>query len=129
MIRIFKNKIFRKWAAKEGLDDQDLCIAVDEIERGLLDADLGGYVVKKRIALRNKGKSGGVRTVLAYKKQNRAFFVFGFAKNVRSNLNGDELQALRSLAKEMLHYSDYELKTAIEHGVLIEVEKEVKNVK
>lgn len=123
-MRIFKNKAFSKWAAKEGLDDDALRTAVDEMERGLLDADLGGYVVKKRVAVGGRGKSGGVRTLLAYKVASKTFFVYGFAKNARANISADELKALKHLAKELLGYSDKALTETIKHGALIEVEND-----
>tara|TARA_B100000745_G_scaffold273603_1_gene202081 strand:+ start:385 stop:759 length:375 start_codon:yes stop_codon:yes gene_type:complete len=123
-MRIFKNKAFSKWAAKEGLDDDALRAAVDEMERGLIDADLGGHVVKKRVAVGGRGKSGGVRTLLAYKVGDKAFFVYGFAKNARANISADELKALKHLAKELLGYSDKALTEAIKHGALIEVEND-----
>lgn len=66
-MRIFKNKAFNRWAAKEGLDDDALRATVDEMDRGLLDADLGEHVIKKRVAVGGRGKSGGVRTLLAYR--------------------------------------------------------------
>jgi hypothetical protein len=121
-MRIFKNKAFIKWAEKEGLSDDALQIAVDEMERGLIDADLGGHVVKKRVAVVGRGKRGGVRTLLAYKSGDKAFFMYGFAKNARANVSTDELKALKHLAKELMNYSDKTLTKAIQHGALIEVE-------
>jgi hypothetical protein len=88
-MRIFKNKAFTKWAEKEGLNDDALQIAVDEMERGLIDADLGGHLVKKRVAVGGRGKRGGVRTLLAYKSGDKAFFMYGFAKNARANVSTD----------------------------------------
>lgn len=123
-MRVFKNKAFSKWASKEGLGDKTLLAAVDEIVRGLIDADLGGHVIKKRVALPGRGKSGGVRTLLAYNIGNKAFFVYGFAKNARANISADELKALRHLAKELLEYSDKALIKALKHGALIEVEND-----
>lgn len=120
-MRVFKNKVFNKWAAKEGLDDATLLAAIDEIERGLVDADLGGHVLKKRVAISDRGKRGGVRTLLAYKVGDKAFFVYGFAKNARANISTDELKALKYLAKELLAYDDKALAAAINYGVLIEV--------
>ncbi|AEF56343.1 type II toxin-antitoxin system RelE/ParE family toxin [Marinomonas posidonica] len=120
-MRIFKNKAFHRWAIKEGLADSALITAVDEIEKGLVDADLGGHVFKKRVALGGRGKSAGARTLLAYRFGQRAFFMYGFAKNSRANIDADELRALRRLAKELLEYSDIELIIAIEHGAFIEV--------
>lgn len=123
-MRVFKNKAFNKWAAKEGLSDDVLLAAVDEMARGLVDADLGGHVVKKRVALAGRGKSGGVRTLLAYKVGNKAFFVYGFAKNVRANIKDEELKTLKRYARELLSYSDKLLTEAIKYGELIEVEND-----
>ncbi len=99
-MRIFKSNAFNKWATKERLSDNALRAAVVEIERGLM----GGHVFKKRVAVDGRGKSGGVRTLLAYRANNKAFFVYGFAKNARANISEDELKALKNLAKELLAY-------------------------
>lgn len=123
-MNIYKNKVFDKWAAKEGIDDESLVKAVEEIENGLVDANLGGNVVKKRVAVGGRGKSGGARTLLAYQVGNKAFFVYGFAKNVRANIKEDELKALKLYAKTLLGYSDKELTQAISAGELIEVEND-----
>ena len=120
-MRIFKNKAFTKWAAKEGIGDDTLRIAVDEMEQGLIGAELGGHVVKKRIAVGGRGKGGGVRTLLVYKLGDKAFFVYGFAKNARANISTDELKVLKLLAKELLSYSNKSLIEAMKHGVLNEV--------
>ena len=124
MIRIFKNKAFSKWAAKEGLDDDTLLDAVSEMEKGLIDAELGGHVVKKRVPIGGQGKSGGMRTLLAYKVGNKAFFIYGFAKNTKANISANELKALKRLSKELLDYSDKALTAAVEYGALIEVEND-----
>ncbi len=123
-MRVFKNKGFSKWAEKEGLDDDALLTAVNEMNRGLIDADLGGHVVKKRIALAGRGKSGGVRTLLVYISGNKAFFVYGFAKSARANISEDELKALKHLAKELLSYTDKTLAETITRGALIEVKND-----
>ena len=120
-MRVFKNKAFSKWAAREGLGDAQLQAAVWEIEDGLLDAELGGNVIKKRIALGSRGKSGGVRTLLVYRTQTKAFFVYGFAKNVRANIKQDELKALKRYASELLSYDDNALSKALKAGELVEV--------
>jgi hypothetical protein len=80
---------------KTELTDAVLCKAVQEMAGGLIDADLGGSVVKKRVGLAGRGKRGGVRTLIATNKGNRWFFVFGFEKNERGNINDEELQALK----------------------------------
>ena len=121
-MKIYKNKEFNKWAAKEGLKDEVLSAAVNEIERGIIDANLGGNIVKKRVAVGGRGKSGGVRTLLAYKVGDRAFFIYGFAKNAQANIKQDELKALKLYAKVLLAFSDKELAKAVKTGALIEVE-------
>ena len=126
-MRILKNKPFSKWAAKEGISDGALTTAVEEMARGLVDADLGGHVFKKRVATGGRGKSGGVRTLLAYKAGDKAFFVYGFAKNARANIKADELDGLKKLAKGLLGYTDRQLKQAIGDGALIEVNGDEEN--
>jgi len=122
-MKIYKNKAFSKWALKTGLLDQMLVTAVVEMEDGLVDAELGGHIFKKRVSVGNRGKSGGVRTLLAYKINNKAFFIYGFEKSARANITNDELKALKLYAKMLLKYTDRELKQAVENGVLIEVKK------
>jgi hypothetical protein len=120
-MRILKNKAFSKWAAKEGISDNALRAAVEEMVRGLVEADLGGHVFKKRVATVGRGKSGGARTLLVYRVGDKAFFVYGFAKNIRANIKADELDGLKKLAKELLGYTARQLEQAIIGGALIEV--------
>ncbi len=120
-MRIFKNKAFSRFARKADLDDEALCQAIDAAERGLVDADLGGGVIKQRIARRGQGKSGGFRVVILFKTGDRAFFVYGFAKNERDNIDDDELAAMRMLATEMLGYDGKAIETALAAGALSEV--------
>src|SRR5712691_11696237 len=120
-MRIFKNKPFNRFARKGGLDDPTLCEAIANAEHGLIDADLGGGVIKQRIARPGKGKSGGFRTVIAYKRGTRAVFIHGFAKNERANISRDELATLKELASQILAYDDKTLAQAVAFGTLIEV--------
>jgi len=120
-MRVFKTKWFQKWAAREGLKDEALLAAVMEIGQGLIDADLGGHVVKKRIGTRGRGKSGSVRTLLAFQLDGKAFFIYGFSKNERSNVSQKELKALKLLASELLAYTGVALIKAMKAGELIEV--------
>src|SRR4030067_2212375 len=99
---IFKTRNFSRWARKSGLPDSLLKMAVLEIQRGLVEADLGGGIVKKRIALPGRGKRGSSRTLLATNRNDRWFFVFGFEKNERGNISKNELAALKKLAKNLL---------------------------
>ena len=120
-MRIFKSKAFNKWAAKEQVNDQALIKAVADMERGLIDADLGSYLYKKRVAVGGKGKSGGVRTLLAFKLGDKAFFIYGFAKNARANIKENEETVLKRYAAVLLGYSDTELNQAVKASALIEV--------
>lgn len=87
---VYKTRTFTRWMKKSELNDQDLVDAVKEMQAGLIDADLGGDIYKKRIAIGNKGKSAGVRTIVATKKNNVWFYIFGFEKNVRANISDHE---------------------------------------
>jgi hypothetical protein len=120
-VRVLKSKVFSRFSRTAALDDAALCKAVADAERGLIDVDLGGGVIKQRIARRGSGKSGGFRTVIIYRRSTRAFFVYGFAKSDRANVSQDELAALKELASKMLRYDDSEITQAIESGRLIEV--------
>ena len=120
-MRIFKTKLFDRWARNEGLNDIILLGAVDEIALGLVDAKLGGFVLKKRIALPGKGKRGGTRTLLAYQRGNKAIFIYGFTKSERANINTKELTVLKLLAGELLGYSNQKLEKAIRANELIEI--------
>jgi len=120
-VRIFKNKAFTRFARKSGIDDHSLCKAVRDAEQGLLDADLGGGVIKQRVARSGGGKSGGFRTLILFRIGTLAFFVHGYAKNERDNIDDDELVALRKLAAVMLNYDDAALCSAQKNKTLIEV--------
>ncbi|EGC17540.1 Uncharacterized protein conserved in bacteria [Kingella denitrificans] len=105
-MRIFKYRNFAKFADRQHIDDEDLLDAVLRAERGLIDADLGGGVIKQRIARQGQGKSGGFRSIILFKHESRAFFVYAFAKNERSNISGKELAVYRDLAAQLLHLDD-----------------------
>ena len=98
-----------------------LCAAITDASRGLIDADLGGGVVKQRVARQGGGKSGGFRTIILFRLRERAFFVHGFAKNEQNNIRDVELAAFKILAAEMMAYDDEALARAIANGALIEV--------
>lgn len=121
---IIKTKKFDRWARKAGLPDTLLCRAVKEMVNGLIDADLGGGVFKKRVALPGKGKSGSVRTLLATNRHDRWYFVFGFEKNERANVSIKELEALQQLADDLLSLKEEQIRYAIVDGSLLEVNDE-----
>ncbi|MGZ8402652.1 MAG: type II toxin-antitoxin system RelE/ParE family toxin [Rhodoplanes sp.] len=120
-MRIYVTKVFARFARKEGLVDERLCDAIARAERGLVDADLGGGLIKQRVARTGRGRSGGYRTVIAYRASKRSVFLFGFAKNQRENIDHKELDALRNLAKHFLGYTDEQIATAVMHRELKEV--------
>lgn len=121
MRRVFETKSFARWARKAGLREAALCGAVQEMADGSIDADLGGGVLTKRIALPGMGKSGGTRTLVATNKGSRWYFVFGFEKNERDNIESAELAALKRLAADLLKLADNQLDTAIRAGALTEI--------
>lgn len=118
---IYKTKVFSRWANEEGLNDHSLCEAVSEMTKGLIDADLGGGLVKKRVARTRQGKSGGFRTLVATNKGDLWIFVFGFAKNERDNINKKEKEAFKALANQLLTLSTQELINMQNKFKLIEV--------
>ena len=121
MTRVFKTRHFQRWMRKTELTDAVLCRAVQEMAAGLIDADLGGSVLKKRVGLAGRGKRGGVRTLVATNKGNRWFFVFGFEKNERDNISDAELQALQDYAADLLERTAAQLDAAAADGTLLEI--------
>jgi hypothetical protein len=121
MRRVFKTRHFSRWVLKSNLTDAVLCAAVNEMLAGLIDADLGGDVVKKRVALPGRGKRGSARTLVATRKGNRWFYVFGFEKSERANVTPNELEALQALASTLLEMDSVQLNTAVEDGTLQEI--------
>lgn len=118
---IYTTRWFDRWARKQGLTGSNLCAAVREMQAGLVDADLGGGLCKKRIGRPGQGKSGGYRTLIATNKGNRWVFLFGFPKNERSNIDRDEEEALKKLAAHLLSLSAQAVRKAEQEGELIEV--------
>ncbi|MBN9090458.1 MAG: type II toxin-antitoxin system RelE/ParE family toxin [Reyranella sp.] len=121
-MRLFKTKPFARFAAKESIPDSVLRDAIRRAEGGLIDADLGGGVIKQRLARPGQGKSGGFRSIVLFRRQATAFFVYGFAKNDRDNIDRQELSAFRSLASEMLAMDEKALIAALKNGTIMEIE-------
>lgn len=120
-MKIHKTRWFVRWARKQGLNDFSLCVAVREMTEGLYEADLGGGLLKKRIARPGQGKRGSFRTLIATNKGNRWIFVYGFSKNERSNIAKDEEEALKRLASELLSLTPQAIEKAKSAGELMEV--------
>lgn len=127
MRRVFKTRPFARWARKAELSDGALCSAVAEMIVGLIDADLGGGVVKKRVAMQGRGKSGDSRTLVATNKADRWFFVFGFQKNERANINDKERRSLQEAAADLLKLNAEQLNSAVRQEILQEICNESEN--
>lgn len=112
---------FSKWASKQEIPENDLVNALTELQAGMFEANLGGHVYKKRIRFKGHGKSGSGRTIICYKKEDRAIFIHGFAKNEKSDLSPKELNGFKELSKILTKLSAEEMAVAIRNGDLIEV--------
>jgi hypothetical protein len=119
--RIFKSAWFQRFAKREKITDDFLEKAVSDAEKGLIDADLGGNVIKQRISRQGQGKSGGYRTIIFFKEGEKAFFIYGYAKNARENIDKNELKAFKEAAKEMLKLSDEQIEQLVQTNDLTEV--------
>lgn len=118
---MFKTKAFARFARKEGLDDKMLAAAIADIERGLIDADLGGGLIKQRVARSGRGKRGGFRTLIAYRVGKRALFLFGFAKNDQANIGPEDERDLKDYGAMLLALDDAGIDLMIENGELREI--------
>ena len=119
MLRVFKTRHFARWMRKTELTDAALSQAIREMTQGLIDADLGSGLYKKRVGLAGRGKRGGARTLIATRLGQNWFFVFGFEKNERDNISHLELSALQALADTLLSAPDSELQRAVAEGKLV----------
>lgn len=120
-MRIFKTKWFCRYAKGERITDSMLCEAIERAERGLIDADLGGYVIKQRIGKEGRGRSKGYRVLIAFVTQKRAVFMYGFAKNDRANVDDDELQSLKEMASAWIGAENKIIEQSLSNGTLKEV--------
>jgi hypothetical protein len=123
-MRVFKGKQFSRWATGEAISDDDLCQAAAEAFAGQYDADLGGYLFKKRIARSDGGKSGGYRTILGFRKSDskRIFFLYGFPKNVRANITTRERNALSANTSALVDATDRQIEDLKALGTIVEME-------
>jgi hypothetical protein len=121
-VRVFKNAWFERFARKQKIQDGVLREAIRRAEQGLIDADLGGGVIKQRVARPGQGRSGGYRTLILYRQRHRAFFVYGFAKSQQANVSDEEVAAFKKAAQHVLDMTDEQLCALIQNGQLTEVE-------
>lgn len=128
LMRIFKSKSFARFAYQNGIEDSHLCQALVRLERGLIDADLGGGVIKQRIGRKGQGRSGGFRTIILFRVEERAFFVYGFAKSQKANIAEHQLKAFKVVAKTVLNNTDNEIRTLLQLGEFLEVKCDEENI-
>jgi hypothetical protein len=126
-VRVFKGKWFNHYAAKYTISDEVLLKASQEIEQGLVDANLGGNVYKKRIGKNGKGRRGGYRTIVLFRSGERLFFQFGYAKNVLDTIDTKEEKEYKDLADWYFALTDEQLDAMVKTGRLFEI-KEGANV-
>jgi hypothetical protein len=120
-VRLFKTKWFARAARKDRISDASLRDAIERAQRGSIDADLGGHLIKQRVAREGQGKSGGFRVIVAFDAKTRAVFLLGFAKNERDNITSKELESLKEIAATWVSADEATINRAIKQGVLEEV--------
>jgi len=120
-VRVFKDLEFHDWARDEAVSDAVLCTAAAEIENGLVDARLGGFLIKKRVAAPGRGKRGGYRTIAAHRQGNRLFFLHGFAKNEKDNITKKEKKALQMLGEQYMNFVDTVLARQISENLIVAI--------
>ena len=126
--RIYKNRWFAKFASREGISDAMLVAAVSQADRGLVDADLGGGLIKQRVAREGGGKSGGYRTLIFFRHEQRAVFAFGFAKSDKANLNAAELRIYKQAAKIVLELTPAQLDAEVCNRRMFEVNDDAEDL-
>jgi len=122
-MRAFKTRTFQRWAIKAGVTDGALIGTMAQMERGLIDSDLGGNLFKQRVALPGRGKSGSTRTIIATRFAGVLFFLYGFEKSERDNISAKELLLYQRFARELLGLTEVQVATALAGQILIEVKR------
>jgi hypothetical protein len=123
-VRTYKSRWFQRFARKEGIADAALLEAVARAEKGQIDADLGGGVIKQRISRPGQGRSKGYRTIILFRRGAKAFFVYGFSKSQRANIDDDEKEQFKEAAKHVLALTEKQLAELLERGDFMEVKSE-----
>ena len=121
-MRIFRNQWITKFAKKHKISDSELIEAVERAEDGLINADLGGGVIKQRIARQGQGRSGGYRSLIFFRHGERAFFMTAFAKNDRENITDKELAELKKAAAIILAMTETDIEQAKANGTFTEIQ-------
>lgn len=120
-VRVFKDLEFHQWAEDEGLTDEKLLEAAEEIESGLVNARLGGFLIKKRVGAPGRGKSGGYRTIIAHRQGDRLVFLHGFGKSEKDNISKKEKKALLKLGDHYMAFGDADMTKLVREELIIEV--------
>lgn len=120
-MRVFVTKSFGRFQRKEKISDAALNEAIARAERGQIDATLGRHLIKQRIGRPGQGRSGGYRTVVAYRSGDKAFFIFGFAKNERENINAADEYELAATGAWLLALGAASIRHALATGELKEI--------
>ena len=120
-MRVFKNTWFSKFARKEKISNEELKGIVEQLEAGQAEADLGGGVYKVRHARPGKGKSGSHRVIVLFKSKFRTFFVYGFSKSDRSNIDEGELRMFKDRARDVFSSTEEQINARVKKGSFIEV--------
>ena len=120
-MRVFKYKTFEKWAKKQGMGNDDLKKAITEINKGVIDANLGGHVYKKRIGIHGKGNRSSHRTIILMKIHDKAIFAHGFAKGEKDNITIKELEGFKAMAEAFLDLDDEQINLLVDKQNFIEV--------
>ncbi len=118
-----KTKWFSKWASKNKLSSKSLCEAIKNVENELSSVDLGANLFKVRVAREGSGKRSGFRTLLVYRENDRAIFLYGFAKNEQENINGSELAEFKEVGKNLLSLTEVQLQIVVENEELFKIEE------
>lgn len=121
-MRKLTTKWFRKWSRKANLDNENLLKAVSDLEEGLSTANLGGHLFKVRIMREGSGKRSGYRTIIVFRKDDRAIFLYGFGKSERGNIDKNELNYFKKLGRDLLALNSSQLLKAIKEKVLYDLE-------
>ena len=119
--KLFKTKSFARFSRQERISDADLIDAIRRAQKGLVDADLGGHLIKQRVARAGQGSRGGFRVIVAYEPVNRTVFLLGFAKNDKGNITPKELESLKRIAALWLGAGDAAIEKSLKDGSLLEV--------
>jgi hypothetical protein len=120
-VRILKTKWLVRYARRQRISDASLREAIERAGHGSIDADLGGGIIKQRVARLGQGRSSGYRMLIAYRAGSRAVFLYAFAKNECDNIDPDELTTSREIGAAWLNADVQQIARAIEQGILQEV--------